>query len=133
MPARLTLNRFPEILVELEARAQAEVARTANAVAQEAKERVPVDTGRLRDSIHGEPRGRHSYAVVADATSDWRRSGAPHSGSRRRSPTSDFAFPYGIVVEFGSRYQSGQPFLIPSLESQSVEFVAGMKGALASL
>lgn len=64
----------------------------AGMVADEAKGRVPIATGDLRDAIHTERIGQAEYAVVA--------------GGRD-------AF-YGHLVESGTGHSPPQPFLVPA-------------------
>lgn len=64
---------------------------------QEAKSRCPVDSGRLRDSIHAEKRkGGTKYQITADAKDDEGRY-------------------YGKVVEFSPKIN--KPFMYPAMDS----------------
>lgn len=64
---------------------------------QEAKSRCPVDSGRLRDSIHAEKRkGGTKYQVVADAKDNEGRY-------------------YGRIVEYSPKIN--RPFLYPAMDS----------------
>lgn len=67
------------------------VREAAMAVEGDAKRFAPVDTGRLRNSIHYAKSGDLEYMVGTDVE-------------------------YGIYQEFGTRYQSGTPFLRPAVE-----------------
>ena len=63
----------------------------------EAKSRCPVDSGRLRDSIHAEKKkGGTKYQVVADAKDDQGRY-------------------YGRIVEYSPKIN--RPFLYPAMDS----------------
>lgn len=68
-------------------------------VAEEAKRRCPVDTGRLRDSVHVEPKGANKVRIVADAKSD-------------------DGYSYGGIIEYGPH---GTPFMRPALEAKREE------------
>lgn len=68
-------------------------------VAEEAKSRVPVDTGRLRDSIHVEQKGADKVRIVADAKSE-------------------DGYHYGRLVEYGPH---GKPFMRPALAAKREE------------
>ena len=77
----------------------------AEKIAQDAKQRVPVRTGNLRDSIevvpYNEP-GFVGFRVVADA----------------RSLTGKYNAPYAHMVEYGSVHnEPARPFLVPALEA----------------
>ena len=101
MPAYVTLhNRLPEIMaLGLPQRTAALTLATAEAVAEGAKTRVPVDTGRLRDSIEARPRSTGKGIVQAAAV---------------------VALFYWFFQEFGTRYQAAQPFMIPAAEEARV-------------
>lgn len=94
MPARLR-SRFPQIAAELKPRLDAALKETAEQIAEDAKSRVPVDTGKLRDAIHVERDGLAEYRVVAG---------------------DDEAF-YGHFVEWGGAHNAPHPFLVPAAEA----------------
>lgn len=104
-------SRLPMIAAELEAKLTAAVQAGAEVVEQAAKDRVPVNTGRLRDAIHVEHTGPGEATVVAGDTE---------------------AF-YGHIVEHGGRYMPAHPFLIPAAEESRAEVVAAVTAALKSL
>lgn len=87
--------------------AQQALLDNAELLAQEAKSRCPVKTGRLRDSIHIEPK-RNSVRVVADAKND--------SG-----------FCYAPIVEYSPR---GQPFMRPAYEAKRIEMINHIQDAI---
>lgn len=93
MPATLK-SRFPEITAELRPRVSAAVKAAAEGIENGAKERVPVDTGALRDAIHVERQGVAEYAVIAGDSAAW----------------------YGMLVEHGTTHNPPHPFLIPAAE-----------------
>jgi HK97 gp10 family phage protein len=64
--------------------------KIVNETADHAKDFCPVDTGALRDSIEVNNKGNGIYTY----------------GSKKS---------YARIIEFGSRYQSPQPFLRPAL------------------
>lgn len=74
---------------------------SAEIVVDEAKSRCPKKTGKLRDSIHAEPKGKDKVRIVADATN-------PKDGYR-----------YGNLIEYSPK--SGKPFLRPALEAKRDE------------
>ena len=79
------------------------VAETLLLIESDAKQFAPVDTGRLRSSIHTEL--------------------APN----RLSGSVEVGVSYGIFLEFGTRYQRAQPFLFPAYEKNRAAFVARLK------
>ncbi len=112
MPTAVTLrSRIPEIALSLNPRVHAAIGAGAEAIAAEAKARVPVETGTLRDAIHVEPEG-DGFSVVAGDND---------------------AF-YGHIVEHGS--STGlppHPFLIPAAESQKDAIAAAVSAVLRTL
>ena len=69
----------------------------AEMLTNEAKSRCPVDSGRLRDSIHAEKRkGGTKYQITADAKDDQGRY-------------------YGRIVEYSPKIN--RPFLYPSMDA----------------
>jgi HK97 gp10 family phage protein len=103
-------SRFPQIAASLPARSDESAEQAAEAVADRARERVPVDTGALRDAIHTEQRG-DDYAVIAG---------------------NDRAF-YGHMVEFGTSHSAAHPFLIPALEQERALIEARVRAAMRGL
>lgn len=97
-------SRFPEIIAALPEVIDAGVRAGAEGVMAEAKQRVPVRTGHLRDAIHVERRGQARYEIVGGDGEYW----------------------YGHLVEFGTNHSAPHAFLIPALEGQRdvvIEFV----------
>lgn len=79
------------------------VAQTALLIESDAKQLAPVDTGRLRASIHADIAPNGLSATVSDGTT------------------------YGIFVEFGTRRQRPQPFLRPAYEKNRPRLIANLK------
>lgn len=103
-------SRIPEIIVELDLRMQQAVESGADKVAEGAKARVRVDTGRLRDAIHTEPEKLDAY-VVAGNDDVW----------------------YGHLVEHGTTKNAPRPFLVPSLEENRGGIVKDARDRLGGL
>lgn len=99
-------NRVKLLLPQVRRRVQDAVALSALLIETDAKRFAPVDTGRLRASIHADFAADRLSAEVADGVS------------------------YGIFVEFGRRGQRAQPFLFPAYEKNRLAFVANLKQAL---
>jgi HK97 gp10 family phage protein len=87
---------------------QREVFRSLLNVQRRAKERCPVDTGRLRNSIAIEPADEGLSGTVGTNVE------------------------YAPYVEFGTRYMPAQPFLLPAIEEEQPEFVRRLKEQLGS-
>jgi HK97 gp10 family phage protein len=95
-------SRLPRIAAELPLKADAVTEVAAGLIADRAKDRVPVASGKLRDAIHTERVGNGEHAVVAGNTE---------------------AF-YGHIVEYGSVNVPPHPFLIPAAEESRKEIEA---------
>lgn len=94
MPTTFT-SRIPAIIAALDDKLIEGVEEVAEAIADGARERVPVDSGALRDAIHVEVDGMEVSVVAGD----------------------DDAF-YGHIVEHGGTRTPAHPFLIPAYESE---------------
>jgi HK97 gp10 family phage protein len=97
------INRAKLLVPRIKAGVQQTVAETALLIESDAKQFAPVDTGRLRSSIHAEiaPNGL-SASVEAGVG-------------------------YAVFLEFGTRRQRAQPFLFPAYEKNRAAFVANLK------
>lgn len=114
MPAAVTLkSRIPEIMVEISRFSNQANQDIADAIAEEARERVPRRTGALHDAIHVEFKGDDDWSVVAGNDDAW----------------------YGHLVEYGHTGKSAapQPFLTPAAESQRPTIWARYAGYLKGL
>lgn len=103
-------SRIPMISAELLPRLEAAAGEAAEAIARTAKERVPVDTGRLRDAIHVE-HDDGGFAVIAGDNDVF----------------------YGHIVEHGGVHSPAHPFMIPALEQTRPLIAAIAKTALRGL
>jgi HK97 gp10 family phage protein len=97
----IVFNGLPALTGELRQRAAKIVRATALDVANDAKQRAPVDTGTLRRSITTEFAGPLSARV---------------------GPSVD----YGIHVEYGTRRMAARPYLTPAAEAARPRFVEAM-------
>lgn len=97
------LSRAKLLLPRVKAGAQEAVAEMALLIETDAKLLAPVDTGRLRSSIHSEFSPDRLRAMVLDGVT------------------------YGKYLEFGTRYIRARPFLFPAYEKNRPAFVALLK------
>lgn len=104
MPSK---SRLPQIISELPVAVRAALVASAQQIAQDAKDRVPVETGRLRDAIHIELTEEGVEVVAGD-----------HE-----------AF-YGHIIEHGGVNHPPHPFLVPALEQNRDNAVAAIKAAI---
>lgn len=100
-------SRLPEIAVEIRLVVEDAIEAGAETVAEEAKARVPVNTGRLRDAIHTDREPGGVYVVAGD----------------------DEAW-YGHLVEHGTVRTPPRPFLVPSLDDQRDGIVEHVRSRL---
>lgn len=99
-------NRIPEIMAELPIRTKELALLIAEETASAARDRAPVDTGTLRDSIEAE-----SAAGGAAVHAVW----------------------YWFLVEFGTTFQPGNPYMIPALEAAYASVWEAARRTYASL
>lgn len=104
-------SRLPKVVAELAATMDGIADASARFVAERAKARVPVNTGRLRDAIHVDRDGFAEYAVVAGNSDVF----------------------YGHIVEHGGVHTGPRPFLVPALEESRGEIVAAATAAIRKL
>ena len=95
-------SRLPEIIAALDPAVHAATIAGGEMVAEDAKRRVPVVTGDLRDAIHVETTPEGAAVIAGDNKVFW-----------------------GNFVEHGTSHSAPHPFLIPALEDnrQSIEQV----------
>lgn len=100
---------LPDIIAELEPAVRAALIRGAQEVTEAAKNRVPVETGRLQRAIHWEITDEGVEVIAGD-----------HD-----------AF-YGHIVEHGSAAYGTppHPFLVPALEERRGDVVDGIRAAI---
>lgn len=102
---KILFNRLPTLAAELKAAGAAHVEKTADNLVTGARQRAPVRTGELRDSIHKEG-GGSAATVVASA-------------------------PYAKYVEYGTSRMSARPFFWPVLEAERPIYLAVWREILA--
>jgi HK97 gp10 family phage protein len=100
-------SRLPEIIAELDPAVREAASAGAELIAESAKGRVPVVTGRLRDAIHVQASPEGVYVIAGDRQ----------------------AF-YGHIIEHGSIYAPAHPFLLPSLEENRSLVEDGVRAAI---
>jgi HK97 gp10 family phage protein len=103
-------SRLPQISLEIRVRLDDLVDETAEAIASAAKDRVPVDSGKLRNAIHTEERPDGAHVVAGN----------------------EEAF-YGHIIEHGSVKTPPRPFLVPALESERTQAEAKGQAILRGL
>lgn len=107
-------SRFDEIADNLADELDPVVQEAAEMVAQRAQDRVPTDTGKLRESIRVIRYDTCQYNVVADA----------------KAPQAKTSLPYAIFVEYGTEAGGrgggnapAQPFMGPAAEDTTDDFL----------
>lgn len=104
-------TRLPTIAAELRPKVSAAIKAGADGVSRDAKERVHVRRGDLREAIHVERTGPAQYTVVAG----------------------DGEVFYGHLEEHGTVHSPPHPFLVPALESERDHIVSGVAAVLKVL
>jgi HK97 gp10 family phage protein len=106
------LNRIPEFAAALDALVAAAVAETAEKVATDAKARVAVRNGDLKEAIHTEATDEGVLVVAGGRTSN------------------DRDVFYGHMVEHGTTHSGAEPFLVPALEQNLPVLTAALDEAI---
>lgn len=101
-------SRIPEIIAGLPLKLDGVAEAGADLVVGDAKEKVDVDTGRLKDRIHKEKIKKGTWAAVAG---------------------DEEAF-YGHMLEHGTTHSPPHPFLIPAMEEDRPEVIALAEAAV---
>lgn len=94
-------SQIPEIAAGMMPKAQAAVDKAAADIEAHAKQRAPVDTGALRNSIQSRPVAPLSAEVTTGVD-------------------------YAIYQEYGTHKMAAQPFMTPAADAVSPLFVAAM-------
>lgn len=105
----VTFDRFPEIAATMPERTSQVVRKAAFDIEGQAKNRAPVDTGALKNSISTEFENGGMTGVIA-----------PH-------------MEYATFVEFGTKRMSAQPYMTPAAEAVAPAFIAAMKQMLQEI
>lgn len=104
-------SRLPQVAAELRPRVSAAIKEGAEEIAEEARERVPVRTGALRDAIHVRRSGPAQYDVVAGDGDSF----------------------YGHFLEFGTERLEERPFLEPAADMHEDDIADVVSAVLRSL
>lgn len=120
---------------DIKRRVQEATRQTALEVAADARSRVPVRTGELRNTIRAEPGDKSPYVwfVKAGFGKLKRPKGrASRVGTRRRPKVTAIGSPgiYAAVIEFGSSTKPARPFMFPALEAARSGHIARVSRAI---
>jgi HK97 gp10 family phage protein len=105
------VSRIPQIVASLSDEVKDALGSGAELIAEEAKQRVPVDEGTLRDAIHTEE-VEGGWSIVAGDEQD--------------------AF-YGHIIEHGGAHTGPRPFLVPAAEARKADVLQLVEDALEDL
>lgn len=94
-------SRIPMVMAAVAAKAALYVAKAAHDIEAHAKDRAPVDTGFLKNSIAARQEAPLAWVVEVGAD-------------------------YGIYQEFGTRRMAARPYLIPAVEQVRPSYIAAM-------
>jgi HK97 gp10 family phage protein len=102
---KLDTSVLDKMTAEMKPRASAIVNTYGLAIASEAAQNAPVDTGALRNSIMSESHMENELLYIVQDGVD-----------------------YGVFVEFGTSRAAAQPFFIPAVEAWRERFLAAFAG-----
>ncbi len=124
--ARKAFQALPETMRQHLAEATED---TALAMAADARQRVPVDTGTLRDHIGHSFSKRSGFARVGVKAGGVAIAGA--GGSALTSAGARYLRPqrYAHLVEFGTVRATAKPFMLPAAEGQRALYARRLKDA----
>lgn len=105
----IQFDRFPEIAAAMQDLAAAVVRNASFDVEGQAKNRVPVDTGALKNLISTEFEDDGLTGIIA-------------SGME-----------YATFVEYGTKRMSAQPYMTPAAEAVAPAYIAAMKQMLQEI
>jgi len=125
-------SRFAEISLEMTARLDAAVGEIAELIVQDAKQRVPVRTGRLQKAIQKQHGKRGEWAVIAGNEKAWYGHIVEFGGVHTRSPEESAHRPHVAGYQKESR-TGAHPFLIPAAEAHRAEAEALSREAVRNL
>ncbi len=89
--------------------------RGGEAVAEEARARVVVDTGRLKESIKVKS---HSRTLSVKVEADYPKNTRLRKRKTRKQKAGSKEY-YAMAVEYGTRHVSARPFLMPAGEAKA--------------
>lgn len=102
------------------------IEETAEEILRDAKRRVPVDHGDLRDSLV--VRG-NKKKLTARVEAGYPKTGRKVQKGSKKSAAGARVY-YAYAVEYGTKHQKEQPFLIPAFENAEEFFVERTAKAL---
>jgi HK97 gp10 family phage protein len=105
----VTFDKFPQIAAAMPEKTSQVVRKAAFDIEGQAKNRAPVDTGALKNSISTEFEDNGLTGIIA-----------PH-------------VEYATFVEFGTKRMSAQPYMTPAAEAVAPAFISAMKQMLQEL
>lgn len=110
----------------LQERLREAVKAGAEIVAEDAKARAPVRTGRLRDSIKTRVPKK---GLMAKVEADYPASGKVRKTSTKKQKAGSREY-YAFAVEYGTRKMPAQPFMAPALAAKASQVMQKMETAL---
>lgn len=105
------------------------IEETAQRIQQEAKSRVPVDSGDLRESI--KVRG-NKKKLTAKVEAGYPKKGRKIKRGSAKSVPGARVY-YALAVEYGTKNQKEQPYMAPAVENAEDPFVERMGKVLEEI
>lgn len=100
--------------------------RGGEAVAAEARARVVVNTGRLKESIKVKG-SKKTLSMKVEA--DYPKNAYTHKKKTKKQKAGSREY-YAMAVEYGTRHVSARPFLMPAGEAKAQEITADVEKSM---
>lgn len=134
---RVDRNDFPRIAEELPKLVSKLVRAAALNVEHRAKDKAPVDTGFLKNSLYTVTSESSGYANAAATAA----SANGHAEMLSEEPAPEkpttavvaVGASYGLFVEYGSSHGPAQPYLEPALHEEAPAFEQALRAAVNGL
>jgi HK97 gp10 family phage protein len=125
------LKNFKKYGVKAEKDANISVLETAFLIESDAKRNTPVQTNRLRSSIHVQQKDDTVYRYTD-------KKGKSYNGTLRIDLKKDEVavgsnVEYAPFIEFGTKHMSAQPYLFPAFRKNMKKLVIKLKAKLSKL
>ena len=118
---------------KLKERVSDAILKGGETVAEEARRRAPVDSGRLRDSIKVKQKKRRDVQHVGvTVEADYPANAGVRKTKTRKQAAGSKEY-YAFALEYGTRHMAAQPFLNPALAAKADEVYGLVQKALEAL
>jgi HK97 gp10 family phage protein len=126
---RVDFNHFPEYESRLQQAADKMVRKAALDIERLAKQKAPVDTGALRNSIYTVTSTDSDYTAASSSAGKRNQDAEQFPPVEQQPPGQAIVavgMSYGAYVEYGTRHMAARPYLTPAAETVRPQFLAAM-------